>query len=71
MIHPQLLVAPAPSVSHMHYTSFHSSILIYTGIDDLFEVLMALENLNDWQRLGLALGLPVIVCFTLHESNVG
>ena len=32
-------------------------VLLYTGIDDLFDVKMALKNLNDWQSLGLALGL--------------
>ena len=32
-------------------------VLLYTGIDDLFEVKMKLKNLNDWQSLGLALGL--------------
>ena len=32
-------------------------VLLYTGIDDLFKVKMALKNLNDWQSLGLALGL--------------
>lgn len=28
-----------------------------TGIADLFEVKMALQSFNDWQSLGLALGL--------------
>ena len=32
-------------------------VLLYTGIDDLFEVKMKLKNLIDWQSLGLALGL--------------
>ena len=32
-------------------------ILLYTDIDDLFDVKMTLKNLNDWQSLGLALGL--------------
>ena len=32
-------------------------VLFYTGIDDLFKVKMTLKNLNDWQSLGLALGL--------------
>ena len=32
-------------------------VLLYTGIDDLFDVKMSLKNLNDWQSLGLALGL--------------
>ena len=32
-------------------------VLLYTGIDDMFEVEMALQNVNKWQPLGLALGL--------------
>ena len=56
MIHPQLLVAPVPSVSHT-CTQVVTVVLLYTGIDDLFDVKMKLKNLNDWQSLGLALGL--------------
>ena len=58
LIHPQLLVAPVPSVSHVHTcTQVVTVVLLYTGIDDLFKVKMTLKNLNDWQSLGLALGL--------------
>ena len=32
-------------------------VLLYTGIDDMFEIKMALKNLTDWQSLGLAMGL--------------
>ena len=32
-------------------------VLLYTGIDNMFEVKMAIKNLTDWQFLGLALGL--------------
>ena len=56
MIHPQLLVAPVPSVSHT-YTQVVTVVLLYTGIDDLFEVEMKLKSVVDWQGLGLALGL--------------
>ena len=31
--------------------------LFYTGIDDLAEVKLALKDLNNWQSLGLELGL--------------
>ena len=71
MIHPQLLVAPVPSVSHMHYTSFHSSILFYTGMDDLFEVKMKLKSLNDWHSLGLALGLLYHTLERIGEEKQG
>ena len=30
---------------------------LYTGIDDLVDVKRALKNVNDWQSLGLQLGL--------------
>ena len=32
-------------------------VLLYTGIDNMFETKMVLKNLTDWQSLGLALGL--------------
>ena len=59
MIHPQLLVAPVPSVSpstHMN-TSCDRLVLLYTGIDDLFNVQMFLKCFVHWKKLGLALGL--------------
>ena len=56
MIHPQLLVAPVPSVSHT-CTQVVTVVLLYTGIDDLASVKRALKNLVDWQSLGLELGL--------------
>ena len=32
-------------------------VLLYTGIDDLFEVQMCLKSVLHWKELGLALGL--------------
>ena len=32
-------------------------VLLYTGIDDLFEVQMCLKSVLHWKKLGLALGL--------------
>ena len=32
-------------------------VLLYTGIDDLFEVQMYLKSVLHWKKLGLALGL--------------
>ena len=45
------------SESQYTHTQVVTVVLLYTGIDDLFEVEMALQNVNKWQRLGLALGL--------------
>ena len=32
-------------------------VFLYTGIDDLVKVKKVLKNVNDWQSLGLELGL--------------
>ena len=69
MIHPQLLVAPVPSVSHS--TQVVTVVLLYTGIDDLFKVKMKLKNLNDWQSLGLALGLLYPTLKKIDEDQRG
>ena len=58
------------SESHM-YTSCDSGILLYTGIDDLFEVEMFLQNVNKWQRLGLALGLLYPTLERIDENQRG
>ena len=75
LIHPQLLVAPVPSVSHSThmYTSCDSDTPLYThvGINDLFDVKMALKNLNDWQSLGLALGLLYPTLKKIDEDQRG
>ena len=70
MIHPQLLVAPVPSVSHT-CTQVVTVVLLYTGIDDLFEVEMFLQNVNKWQRLGLALGLLYPTLERIDENQRG
>ena len=45
--------------------------LLYTGIDDLFEVKMKIKNLNDWQSLGLALGLLYPTLERIEEEQRG
>ena len=73
MIHPQLLLAPIPSVSHSThmYRSCDSGTPLYTGIDDLFKVKMTLKNLTDWQSLGLALGLLYSTIKKIDEDQRG
>ena len=56
MIHPQLLVAPVPSVSHT-CTQVVTVVLLYTGTDDLASVKKFVKSVVDWQSLGLELGL--------------
>ena len=46
-------------------------VLLYTGIDDLFEVKMKLKNVNDWQSLGLALGLLYPTLERIDENQHG
>ena len=46
-------------------------VLLYTGIDDLFDVKMSLKNLNDWQSLGLALGLLYPTLKKIDEDQRG
>ena len=46
-------------------------VLLYTGIDDLFKVKMTLKNLNDWQSLGLALGLLYSTIKKIDEDKRG
>ena len=73
LIHPQLLVASVPSVSHSThmYTSCDSVVLLYTGIADLFDIKMTLKNLTDWQSLGLALGLLYPTLKKIDEDQRG
>ena len=46
-------------------------VLLYTGIGDLFKVKMTLKNLNDWQSLGLALGLLYPTLERIEEEQRG
>ena len=55
-----LVTLPVSSVSHSAhmYTLFNVIVvLLYTGIADLAQVKRFLKNVNDWQSLGLELGL--------------
>ena len=62
LVHLHQLILMTPSVSsvshstHM-YTSCVTVVLLYTGIDDLFEVQMCVKHVVNWKNLGLALGL--------------
>ena len=46
-------------------------VLLYTGIDDMFEIKMALKNLTDWQSLGLAMGLLYPSLEKIEEEQRG
>ena len=46
-------------------------VLLYTGIDDLLDVKIALKNLTDWQSLGLALGLVYSTLKKIDEDQRG
>ena len=46
-------------------------VLLYTGIDDLFDIKMALRNLADWQSLGLALGLLYSTLERIENEQYG
>ena len=61
---PQQLMEVTPlvsSVSHCVHTCTQvvmTVVLLYTsGIDDLAEIKIKLKDINDWQSLGLELGL--------------
>ena len=46
-------------LSESQYTHVHklTGLLLYAGIDDLAEIIMALKNFDNWLPLGLQLGL--------------
>ena len=50
---------PSSILSESQYTHVHklTDLLLYAGIDDLAEIIMALKNFNNWLSLGLQLGL--------------
>ena len=53
---------PSSILSESQYTYVHklfnvTVVLLYTGIADLAQVKRFLKNVNDWQSLGLELGL--------------
>ena len=45
------------------------STLLYTGIDDLADVKRLLKNFNDWQSLGLELGLLYTTLKRIEEEQ--
>ena len=59
------------TLSESQYTQVVTVVLLYTDIDDLFEVKMKLKNLNDWQSLGLALGLLYPTLKRMEEEQRG
>ena len=46
-------------------------VLLYTGIADLADVKKLLKNLNDWQSLGLELGLLYPTLKRIEEEQRG
>ena len=63
------------SVSHVFHTftsCSHVTLCIHAGIADLFEVKMKVKNVNDWQSLGLALGLiyPTLERIELEQRGI-
>ena len=62
-IHPPIAGSgsgdPSSILSESQYTHVHklTGLLLYAGIDDLAEIIMALKNFNNWLSLGLQLGL--------------
>ena len=64
---------PSSILSESQYTHVHklSNMTVYTGIADLFEVKMKLKHFNDWQNLGLALGLFYPTLKRIDEEQRG
>ena len=46
-------------------------VLLYTGIDDLADVKRSLKNFNNWQSLGLELGLLYTTLKRIEEEERG
>ena len=46
-------------------------VLLYTGIDDLADVTRSLKYFNDWQLLGLELGLLYPTLSRIEEDQHG
>ena len=68
---PPTVAGSSSTLSESQYTHVHKMVLLYTGIDDLFDVKMTLKNLNDWQSLGLALGLLYPTLERIEEEQRG
>ena len=53
------------------YTHIMTVVLLHTGINDLVKVKKFLKNLNDWQSLGLELGLLYPTLEGIEEEQRG
>ena len=67
---------PSSILSESQYTHVHkllnmTVVLLYTGIADLADVKKFLKNLNDWQSLGLELGLLYPTLESIEEEQRG
>ena len=65
---------PSSILSESQYTHVHklfnvTVVLLYTGIDDLADVKRLLKNFNDWQSLGLELGLLYTTLKRIEEEQ--
>ena len=65
---------PSSILSESQYTHLHklfnvTVVLLYTGIDDLADVKMLLKDLNNWQSLGLELGLLYTTLKRIEEEQ--
>ena len=57
---------------HTHVHEHHMTVvLLYTGIDDLVKVDKFLKDVNDWQSLGLELGLLYPTLIWIEEEQRG
>ena len=55
----------------MYASCYDSSTPLHTGIDDLAKIKMALKDFNDWQSLGLQLGLIHPTLKRIEEEQRG
>ena len=65
---------PSSILSESQYTHVHklfnvTVVLLYTGIADLAQVKRFLKNVNDWQSLGLELGLLYPTLMRIKEEQ--
>ena len=70
---PSVISDTASTLSESQYIHVHKLCpLLYTaGTEDLFDIEMALKNLNKWQSLGLALGLLYPTLERIEEEQRG
>ena len=65
---------PSSILSESQYTHVHklfnvTVVLLYTGIDDLFEVQKLVKQVVNWKDLGLALGLLYTTLQTIEREQ--